>query len=96
MADDLITIEGTKRSDVGKRATKLLRKNGLIPANILDKGKAQSITLVPKWLGRAHDKHDKKFRLSLDGSVKTVRIHEVHIDHIKRKPLHVDLVYCSE
>ena len=86
-----VLIEGKTRTETGKRATKALRREGLMPANLLSKSGATSIAINPKWLGKAN-KTGKEFTLELDGKKQDVRIHELHIDHVKRTPLHVDLI----
>jgi large subunit ribosomal protein L25 len=89
---ELISIEGSKRDIKGKGAARKLRANGKVPANILQAGKATSITLDPKWLSRAWQ-NGKTFNLVLDGETKEVRMHELQIDPVKRTALHVDLMY---
>ena len=54
MSNELITIEAKLRDSFGKIYSKKLRKEGLIPANLLEKGKATSLMLDPKWLGVAY------------------------------------------
>ena len=90
---DLITIEASLREQTGKEYARKLRNAGKIPANLIGKGKATSIELDPKWLGRAF-KTGKQFNLVLNGETKLVKIHEVHLDAVKRRPLHVDLMYA--
>jgi len=92
MSNELITIEAKLRDSFGKIYAKKLRKEGLIPANLLEKGKATSLMLDPKWLGVAYKK-SKSFNMSLNGEVKAVKIHEVQVHPTKRIPLHVDLMY---
>ena len=89
-----IVIEGKIRTETGKRATKSVRYDGMMPANLLGKGTAKSIMINPKWLGRAN-KTGREFTLDLEGSKQDVRIQELQIDHVKRIALHVDLVPLS-
>lgn len=90
---DLVTIEAVLREQTGKEYARKLRKAGKIPANLIGKGKATSLELDPKWLGKAY-KAGKQFNLTFNGETKLVKIHEVHLDAIKRTPLHVDLMYA--
>ena len=92
MSDELLTIEGSDRDVTGKSACRKIRKNGQIPANIIGKGQAKSIVLEPKLLSKAF-KSGKKFNLSLNGETKPVLMKEIHVDRVKRVPLHVDLMY---
>ena len=50
MSNELITIEAKLRDSFGKIYSKKLRKEGLIPANLLEKGKATSLMLRPKMV----------------------------------------------
>ena len=50
MSNELITIEAKLRDSFGKIYSKKLRKEGLIPANLLEKGKATSLMLDPKMV----------------------------------------------
>ncbi len=70
------------------------RRQGKIPAVILEKGKATSIELDPKFLPRAWQAEGKVFELSFAGSVKKVAIKELQIHPVKRYAVHVDLVYA--
>jgi large subunit ribosomal protein L25 len=91
MSDNLVTIEASVRSGVGKSYSRKLRKSGKIPAVLLGKGQSTSLELDPKWLHRAYQ-GEKTFNLVLDGETKLVRIHEVQVHPLKRQPIHVDLM----
>ncbi len=90
--EELLEIPGWKRTESGKGYARKIRRQGKIPANILDKAQSEMIELDPKWLSKAW-KSGKKFSLNLDGKTRTVTIKELQIDPVKRAPLHVDLVY---
>lgn len=92
MSEEYLTIEGKVRELKGKSACRKIRRAGFLPANLLEKGKATSLELDPKFLARAY-KTSKKFNLKLNGSVRLVHVQEVQVDAIKRTPVHVDLVY---
>ena len=90
---ELVTIQAESRQETGKNYSRKLRSRGLIPASILDLGKASvSIALDPKWLSKAW-KSGKVFNLEFAGSTKPVRIHELQVHPVKRTALHVDLMY---
>jgi ribosomal protein L25 (general stress protein Ctc) len=93
MSEELVTIEGQLRSRIGSSASRKLRKSGMLPGNLMDKGKATAIEINPKLLGKAC-KSGNKFSLNLGGSTKTVSIKELQVDPIRREPVHIDLVYC--
>lgn len=93
MSEELVTIEGSAREPAGKSQARKLRKSGLIPAVILDKGKTHNLQLDPKWLHKANKAEGKVFNLTFQGSTRKVKIQELQLDHVKRVPLHVDLMY---
>lgn len=92
MSESWLTIAGETRELTGKGNARKLRKQGKIPANLLEKGKAQSIQLDPKLLAKAYSKHEGKFFLELNGEKKSVKIQEFCLDVIRREPKHVDLM----
>lgn len=87
---ELLTIEGTVRSTTGKEYARKLRRNGKIPAVLVEKGKSTSIELNPKLLAKVY-KHGKKFLLDLEGKTRPVVITDLQIHRIKRHALHIDL-----
>lgn len=93
MADELLTIEASKREENGKTAARKIRARGNIPANLVGKGQSESLEIDPKLLSKAW-KSGKKFNLTYNGETKPVEMKEVQIHSVKRTPLHVDLMYC--
>jgi ribosomal protein L25 (general stress protein Ctc) len=87
-----IVIAGQNREVVGKNEARKLRSKGQIPANLLEKAKATSLSINPKWLSKVWQ-GDKIFDLDWNGTVRSVKIHELQIHPVKRTALHVDLVY---
>ena len=87
-----VTIQAEPRQETGKGASRKLRKQGLIPANIIGKDSSK-ISLDPKWLSKAW-KADKTFEMTLSGVTKTVKIQELQVHPVKRTALHVDLMYA--
>jgi|NOAtaT_7_FD_contig_21_1523378_length_486_multi_3_in_0_out_0_2 large subunit ribosomal protein L25 len=92
MSEELITIEASPRSTRGKSEMRKLRRSGRIPGVLLDKGQSHPLEFDPKWLHKAM-KSEKQFNLTFNGATKRVKIQELQLDHVKRLPLHVDLVY---
>jgi large subunit ribosomal protein L25 len=92
MSEDQITIEAVARSGRGKEYAKKIRREGRIPANIIDQAKSTAIELDPKWLSKAW-LTGKTFQLVFEGKTRGVRIHELQINPVKRTPLHIDLMY---
>ena len=93
MSEELITIEAIPRETRGKEQARKLRRSGRIPGVLLDKGQSYALEFDPKWLHKAM-KSDKQFNLLFNGQTKVVKIKELQLDHVKRVPLHVDLVYA--
>jgi ribosomal protein L25 (general stress protein Ctc) len=91
MSQELITINGKIREKTGKTLAKHSRAAGNVPANLLEKGKATSIEIEGKLLGKAY-KGGIGFNLAIGGQIKRVEIKEIQIDPLKRIPLHLDLV----
>ncbi len=87
-------IKGELREKTGKSIARKIRKAGLIPGTILNKGKSTYINLEPKLLGKAYQT-DRTFILDLAGKQEKVFVQEVQVDPITRAALHVDLIYSS-
>ena len=87
-----VTIQAETRQETGKGVSRKLRKQGLIPGNVLGK-ECVKIFLDPKWLSKAW-KADKTFEMTLSGVTKTVKIQELQVHPVKRTALHVDLMYA--
>lgn len=86
----LIEIPGALRNETGKGACRKLRSQGLIPGNLVEKGKSTPVQLDPKFLSKAWQS-GKQFNLAIDGKLHHVKIIELQIDPIKRFAKHVDL-----
>ncbi len=86
-----VTIKAEPRQETGKGNSRKLRKQGLIPGNVIGKD-GSMIALDPKWLSKAW-KADKLFDMDLSGVTRTVKIQELHVHPVKRIALHVDLMY---
>lgn len=87
-----IEISATKREQTGKGYARKLRKRGLIPAVLLEKGNSTNLELDPKLLSKAYNCEGRRFELKLDdNSTRTVTIKELQLDPVKRWAIHVDL-----
>ena len=89
---EVIKIEASVRKETGKNHNRKLRVAGKIPAVLLEKGKATSLSIDPKYLPKAWKSEGRQFELTLDGVSTNVRIQELQIDPVKRHALHVDLM----
>ena len=84
MSSDAITLELNKRTELGK-AVKALRRNGLIPANIYERGHesvavSAALTIVTKVYRQAGKHHP--VNLTVDGKKYLAMIKDVDIDPI--------------
>lgn len=91
MSSDTITLKVSERKEVGK-AVKALRRQGIVPANMYERGKqsqslsapAGEITKVFNQAGKHHP-----VELVLDGKKHLAMIREVDIDPVKNTLRHV-------
>lgn len=95
MSEQLVTIDAVARESFGKGVNRKMRRDGMIPATLMDKGKSTHLSLNPKLLGKAYKEGGKKFNLNFSGKTSVVEIKELQIDVIKRLPLHVDLMFAK-
>lgn len=91
MSSDTITLKLTERKEFGK-AVKAIRREGLVPANIYERGKESQavsanfgeITKVYKQAGKHHP-----IEVTIDGSKRLVLIKDVDLDVAKNTLIHV-------
>jgi ribosomal protein L25 (general stress protein Ctc) len=88
-ANELITLEATRRVQSGKGNARKLRKAGKIPAVLLANKTSTMLEIDPKlisrvWLG------GKRCKLKVDSVIQTVVIQELQIDAVRRLATHVD------
>ena len=86
MADNEIVIEAKERTVTGKGYARQLRRQGMIPGNLVEKGKSTSIELDPKWLSRAWQ-NGRKFTMDMGGNKRVVKMQEMQIHPVKRLSL---------
>lgn len=93
--DSLITLVGHPRTKLGKSGARKVRRDGLVPANLLSGNTSVAISVAPKWLEKIW-KTGGVFNLETAGSggsqVQKVKIHEVQLHPVKRVPVHLDLM----
>lgn len=99
-----IEILGKKREVVGKKASKLLRKEGMIPCNLYGENKdangnpvalsfASSFSELRKLI---YTPHIYVVRLNIDGEVHTAIMKELQFHPVTDAPLHVDFYEVNE
>lgn len=95
-----INVSGQKRSDIGKKASKEMRKQGLVPCNVYgiekdEKGLpvAESITIPFTELRKAvYTPHVYVVNLNIDGKEKKAVIKELQFHPVTDALLHVDFL----
>lgn len=90
---ELMTLQGTVRSALGKSGARLVRRQGRVPANVLDGAQSKPVSLSPKWLEKVWCSGGV-FQLELkeEARVYTVKMHEIQLHPVKRVPIHLDLM----
>ncbi len=93
-----ISINGTSRADLGKKASKIARREGLIPCVIYGEKKgenglpeAQHFVVSERELNKVIYSPDIYLvRINLDGTERTAVIREMQFHPVKDNVLHVD------
>lgn len=91
MSSDIITLKVTERKELGK-AVKALRREGLVPANMYERGKSsQALSAVSGELAKAYNQAGKHHPVELvvDGKKHLVMFKDVDIDPVKNTLRHV-------
>ncbi len=98
-----INISGKKRTDVGKKATKLLRKEGYVPCNLYgestEDGKpvAMSIAILARDLRKAvYTPHVYVVNLDIEGELHTAVMKELQFHPTTDALLHIDFYEINE
>lgn len=98
-----INISGKKRTDVGKKATKLLRKEGYVPCNLYGEntqdGKpvAMSIAILARDLRKAvYTPHVYVVNLDIEGEHHTAVMKELQFHPTTDALLHIDFYEINE
>ena len=99
-----ISISGKKRENLGKKASKTLRKEGFVPCNLYgekkdDKGLpvalafASSFSELRKLI---YTPHIYVVRINIDGTDHTAVLKEIQFHPVTDAPLHVDFYEVNE
>ena len=96
-------LNGQKRETVGKKASRLLRKEGLVPCNIYGehtedgKPKAMSFAIAMADLRKViYTPHIYVLNLNIDGEERKAVIKELQFHPVKDNVLHVDFYEVNE
>lgn len=99
-----INVTGQKRSDLGKKASKMLRKEGLVPCNIYGETKdenglpvAMSFVASTNELRKVvYTPHVYVVNLNIDGEERKAVLKELQFHPVTDALLHVDFYEVSE
>lgn len=99
-----IEISGQKRQDLGKKASKKIRKEGLVPCNLY--GEAKDENGKPVALSFAspfnelrkliYTPHIYVVKLNIDGEIHTAIMREIQFHPVTDAPLHVDFYEVND
>lgn len=99
-----IELKGTKRTETGKKATKLLRKEGLVPCNVYGEKKGENG--LPEALSFAVSMRDLRkivytphiyvVNLVIDGQSHTAVMKELQFHPVTDQVLHVDFYEVND
>lgn len=99
-----IELKGTKRTETGKKATKLLRKEGLVPCNVYGEKKCENG--LPEALSFAVSMRDLRkivytphiyvVNLVIDGESHTAVMKELQFHPVTDQVLHVDFYEVND
>lgn len=99
-----ITLNAQVRKDLGKKASRDLRRAGMIPCNIygVEKGenglpKAQSLTISEKELAKLlYTPNVYIINLNIEGKTVKAILKELQSDFVKDTPVHVDFYEITD
>lgn len=98
-----ITVAGQKRTDLGKKASKLLRKEGMIPCNLygeaVEDGKPEALAFACPFTELRkiiYTPHTYVVKLEIDGEAHTAIMKEIQFHPVTDAPLHVDFLEVND
>lgn len=99
-----ITFEGTKRAETGKKATKLLRKEGMVPCNVYGEKRGEdglpvalSFAVSERELRKiVYTPHIYVINLVIDGESHTAVMKELQFHPVTDAVLHVDFYEVND
>ena len=99
-----ISISGQKRENLGKKASKTLRKEGFVPCNLYgekkdDKGLPVALAFTSSFSELRkliYTPHIYVVRINIDGTDHTAVLKEIQFHPVTDAPLHVDFYEVNE
>ncbi len=98
-----INVTGQKRTDLGKKASKLIRKEGLVPCNIYGEAKEDGKPVAIAFAAPMSDlrkivytPHIYVINLNIDGTSHTAILKELQFHPVTDALLHVDFLEVND
>lgn len=98
-----ITVSGQKRTDLGKKASKALRKSGYVPCNIYGEAKENGKPVAMAFASPmaelrkiVYTPHIYVINLNIDGESHTAILKELQFDPVSDALLHVDFLEVND
>jgi len=98
-----INLSGQKRTDLGKKASKALRKEGFVPCNIYGQAQQDGKPLALAFASPmselrkiVYTPHIYVINLSIDGTSHTAILKELQFDPVTDALIHVDFLEVNE
>ena len=92
-----IEIKGTIRKDLGKKATKALRKEGSVPCIIYGKGENVNFSApAPSFKNLVYTPNVYLVKLNIDGKVYDATLKELQFHPVSDEILHIDFLHILE
>lgn len=99
-----ISVSGQKRTDLGKKASKLIRKEGLIPCNIYGEAKGENglpvamsfVAPMAELRKVVYTPHIYVVNLNIDGEERKAVLKELQFHPVTDALLHVDFYEINE
>ncbi len=99
-----ISISGQKRTDLGKKASKALRKQGMVPCNIYgeeknEQGAPTSFAFAASFADLRkliYTPHIYVIKITIDGVDRTAILKEIQFHPVTDAPLHVDFYEVND
>lgn len=98
-----ITVQGTKRTEIGKKASKLMRKEGLVPCNLYGVAKEDGKPVALPFACKSTDLRKVVYtpdiyvvNLEIEGELHKAVIKELQFHPVSDALLHIDFLEVTE
>ncbi len=94
---EVVKVKGEIRTDLGKKATKALRREGLVPCNLYGKNTSLHFSADPRdFKGLIYTPDFKKAEIELDGETHRCILKKVDFHPVTDEILHIDFLKLVE